>query len=76
MCDKYVCQLENIPGGEGMNIAEIEHDGPVFKQETDEQGRIFKWSVYESGKQGGAHDILFYKPRAKHTAPNPNVRLG
>ncbi len=50
MRDKNMRQLENIPGGKGVDIAEIEHNGPVFEQETDEQGRIFKRSVNEPGK--------------------------
>ncbi len=50
MRDKNMRQLENISGGKGVDIAEIEHNGPVFEQETDEQGRIFKRSVNEPGK--------------------------
>ena len=57
-----------------MKVAEIEHDGPVFEQEMDERDRAFKWSHNESGKQGGAHDISFYRPRSYHAFPNPMAR--
>jgi hypothetical protein len=53
--DENVGDLEKFPGGEGIEISQVEEDRPSFKPERDIQSGIGKRVIYESGDEGAVH---------------------
>jgi hypothetical protein len=57
MGDKYVGELEDVSRGETVETAKVEKHGASFIMKGDEENRILKRAIEETGRKSVCHSI-------------------